>query len=104
MRAAPWLQLDGATRSVRVGGQRVDPPLAVAQFAALQLLYGVPERVFSRDELAAACYPDAKGGISDQAIDGVMRRLRQRLAELEPDHEFIVAHRGFGYMLKPKGG
>lgn len=100
--ALPRLQLDPTTRHVSYSGRRLDPPLAVAQFAALELLASVPERVFSRDELAAVCYPDALGGISDQAIDGIIRRLRQRLEELEPGHEFIVAHRGFGYLLKPR--
>jgi len=92
--------IDPTSRSVSIGGQIVDPPLAPIQFALLSLLAEQPIRVFTRDEIADACYPDALGGVSDQAIDGVVRRLRSRLAELDPDTDYIAAVRGLGYRLR----
>jgi DNA-binding response OmpR family regulator len=56
--------------------------------------------VFTRDEIAERCYPDAEGGVSDQAIDGVVRRLRARLAEVDPDARHVEAVRGHGFRLR----
>jgi DNA-binding response OmpR family regulator len=39
-------------------------------------------------------------GISEQALDALVRRLRERLAELEPNHEFVVTVRGHGLRLE----
>jgi hypothetical protein len=95
------IRVDEGTRAAYVDGRLVDPPLAPNQFALLQLLSREPGRVFTRDEIAAACYPEARGGVSDQAIDGVVRRLRARLAELDPGDERIEALRGHGFRLLP---
>jgi len=100
--AGPWgVRLDNVTRTTSVAGQVLDPPLAPNQFALLQLLAGEPGRVFTRDDIAAACYPDAEEGVSAQAIDGLVRRLRARLAAADPDTEYIVALRGHGFRLAP---
>jgi pSer/pThr/pTyr-binding forkhead associated (FHA) protein len=102
--SAAGLTIDQMTRKVTVNGVAVDPPLAPIQFALLSLLASEPRRVFSRDEIAQACYPEAEGGVSDQAIDGVVRRLRARLAEADATTPYIVAVRGHGYRLIPPAG
>ncbi len=38
-------------------------------------------------------------GVSEQAIDAVARRLRERIAALDSDHEYIVTVRGHGFRL-----
>ncbi len=93
------LRIDAATRSVRVRGRLLEPPLAPSQLALLQLLCESPGRVYSRDEAAAVCYPDALGDVSDQAIDGVVRRLRARLAEVDPETDYVIVVRGHGLKL-----
>lgn len=93
------IRMDEATRTVTVAGRVLDPPLAPNQYLLLQLLASEPGRVFTRDEIADACYSDAEGGVSDQAIDGLVRRLRARLAEADPDTEYILALRGHGIRL-----
>lgn len=98
------LAVDQATRKVTIDGSTIDPPLAPIQFTLLSLLAAEPRRVFTRDEIADACYPDAEGGVSDQAIDGVVRRLRARLAEVDPDTSYVIAVRGHGYRLLPPAG
>lgn len=93
------LTIDAHARAVRLGGRLLEPPLPPQQFALLQLLAADPKRVFSRDEIAAACYPDALGGVSDQAVDGVIRRLRVRLQAADPATAYLVAVRGHGFRL-----
>lgn len=95
------VRIDLVTRTVTVAGVPLEPPLAPNQFALLQLLATEPGRVYTRDEVASACYPDAEGGVSDQAIDGLVRRLRARLAEVDPGAEHIAALRGHGIQLVP---
>ncbi|MFZ4813533.1 MAG: winged helix-turn-helix domain-containing protein, partial [Phototrophicaceae bacterium] len=38
-------------------------------------------------------------GVSEQAIDALVRRLRDRLAEVDPDTQYIVTMRGHGFRL-----
>ncbi|HIP86892.1 MAG TPA: winged helix family transcriptional regulator, partial [Anaerolineales bacterium] len=58
-------------------------------------------RVVTREEIVAAVWPEeAKAGITEQAIDALVRRLRERLASLDPDHNYIVTVRGHGFRLE----
>jgi DNA-binding response OmpR family regulator len=36
-------------------------------------------------------------GVSEQAIDALVRRLRDRIAAVDPDHAYIVTVRGHGF-------
>ncbi len=38
-------------------------------------------------------------GITDQALDALVRRLRDRLMEIDPDHSYITTVRGHGLRL-----
>jgi hypothetical protein len=99
---APRLDLDLETRQVQVNGRVLSPPLSHAQFMFLALLSGEPGRVYSRDEVIEAVWPeDSAEGISDEAIDALVRRIRLRLRELDPEHEYIVTVRGYGFKLEP---
>lgn len=94
------LRLDTGARRVWVGGQEVDPPLSVPQFRFLELLYERPGQVCSRDEVIRTVWPEAAGGgVSEQAIDALVRRIRDRLAELDPEHDYIITVRGHGFRL-----
>ncbi len=99
-RTAPGLALDQAERRVMVRGQELVPPVSTAQFDFMALLAEEPGRVYSRDEVIAAVWPGAAPeGVSDDAIDALVRRLRHRLAEIDPDHDYIVTVRGYGFRL-----
>ncbi len=99
-RISRGLTLDRAERQVLVRGQALVPPVSMAQYDFLALLAGEPGRVYSRDEVIAAVWPGAAPeGVSDDAIDALVRRLRHRLAEVDPDHEYIVTVRGYGFRL-----
>jgi DNA-binding response OmpR family regulator len=42
---------------------------------------------------------DQMAGVSDQALDALIRRLRDRLAALDPRHRYIDTVRGHGMRL-----
>jgi DNA-binding response OmpR family regulator len=99
---APGLELDLGARQVYVRGRLLDSPLSSAQFTFLSLLATEPGRVYSREQVIAAVWPDDQAeGISDEAIDALVRRIRLRLRKLDPDHEYIVTVRGYGFKLEP---
>jgi hypothetical protein len=92
------LLLDKDAKSVWIKGRELDPPLSLAQYRLLELLYDNEGKVCSRDEVVQAVWPDAvEEGISEQAIDALARRLRERLSELDSDHQYIVTVRGHGF-------
>lgn len=93
------LVIDVAQRSVQIGDQELDPPLSLAQFRLLQLLYEAEGAVCSRDEIVEVVWPGTDGmGVSEQAIDALVRRLRDRLAELD-EYNYVVTVRGHGFRL-----
>ena len=97
------LRLDKAQRRVWIGDRELQPPLSLAQYRLLELLCDASGRVVSREEVVAAVWPEAvEEGVSEQAIDALVRRLRDRLAELGDDHEYIVTVRGHGFRLALK--
>jgi DNA-binding response OmpR family regulator len=98
---ATGLRLDKASRTVWVEDKEIDPPLSPAQYRLLELLYDGKGRVCSRDEIVQAVWPeDAKEGISEQAIDALARRLRDRISEADPAGQYIVTVRGHGFKLE----
>ncbi len=79
----------------------VTPGLSHAQHALLALVYGEPNRTFSRDEMVAAVWPEAAAeGVSDEAVDGVIKRLRRRLRETSPGADYLEVVRGHGVRLR----
>ena len=95
------LFMDLESRRVWVAGQELSPPLSPAQYRLLELLYQDPGRVYSRDEGVEAVWPeDDRAGISEQAIDALARRLRERLAEVDTVTQYVVTVRGHGFRLE----
>lgn len=94
------LHIDPAERQIYVHGQLLTPPLSNQQYQLLTMLTERPGKVYSRSEVIEAAWPgEAAEGVSDDAIDALVRRLRQRLAEIDPEHEFIITVRGYGFRL-----
>jgi DNA-binding response OmpR family regulator len=44
---------------------------------------------------------DEAEGISDEAIDALVRRVRLRLRKLDATHDYITTVRGYGFKLDP---
>ncbi|HID87484.1 MAG TPA: FHA domain-containing protein [Anaerolineae bacterium] len=94
------LRLDKGAKRVWVRGQELVPPLSSAQYRLLELLYDRMGKVCSRDEIVQAVWPEAvEEGVSEQAIDALVRRLRNRIGEVDPSHQYIVTVRGHGFRL-----
>jgi hypothetical protein len=97
----PILRMDTEAKRVWVAGQEIDPPLSLAQYRLLELLYEHRGRVVSREEVVSAVWAeDEAEGVSEQAIDALARRLRERIAEADPDHQYVVTVRGHGFRLE----
>jgi len=94
------LHIDRAARRAFIGGQELTPPLSVAQYRLLDLLLDHQGEVVSRDEIVVTVWAEEEAmGISEQAIDALVRRLRDRIAAVDPDHTYIVTVRGHGFRL-----
>lgn len=94
------LSIDMGNRTVRIGEVVLDPPLSPPQFHLLQILWDANASIVSRDDIAETVWPeDSVDGISEQAIDALVRRLRERIAEIDPDNTYIATIRGHGFRL-----
>lgn len=94
------LMVDVRSRRVWINQQQLVPPLSAQQFKLLWLLYENQGQVISRPDLISVVWgEDQSAGVSDQALDALIRRLRDRLASLDPAHQFIVTVRGHGVRL-----
>ena len=93
------LRVDTGARRVWVLDIELDPPLSASQFNLLQALYAQTGAVIPRAEIVEAVWSKAAEGVTEQALDALVRRLRDRLAEVDPDWEYIVTVRGHGLRL-----
>lgn len=94
------LMVDARSRRVWISQQQLVPPLSAQQFKLLWLLYENQGQVISRPNLISVVWGEEQSvGVSDQALDALIRRLRDRLASLDPTHQFIVTVRGHGVRL-----
>lgn len=95
--ASMLLRVDTMTREVWVQGQKLSPPLTAKQFDLLLYLYQRAGEAISKDELAAAVWPEANAeAIYDYQIDKMVSRVRERIGK-----EWIETVWGYGYRLKP---
>ena len=101
LRERHGVRIDEDACRVWVNGCELEPSLSSAQFALLITLAGAPEQVFTRDELAAQVWPEEDpSGISNEAVNSLVRRLRKRLMEVDPNHRYIFAVRGHGFRFE----
>jgi hypothetical protein len=95
------LAVDEATRDVWVRGRPLSPPLSTKQFDLLFHLWQRAGQAVSKDELAAAVWPEASGAVYDYQVDKMVSRLRERLrAEGGEAEELIETIWGYGYRLR----
>ena len=94
------LRLDPASRRVWVRGEELEPALSAQQFSLLELLYENVGDVVSREDLINAVWGPEANWVTEQAFDALVRRLRDRLKEIDPDYDYIVTVRGHGLRLE----
>ncbi len=96
----PSIKMDLAAKRVWVTGTEITPPLSLAQYTLLELLYQNTGHVVSRDMVVQTVWSDEEAeGVSEQAIDALARRLRERIAEVDVENKYIETVRGHGFRL-----
>ena len=94
------LMVDARSRRVWINQQQLVPPLSAQQFKLLWVLYENQGQVISRADLISTVWGEEQSaGVSDQALDALIRRLRDRLAALDPTHQYVDTVRGHGVRL-----
>ncbi|MGW8249238.1 MAG: FHA domain-containing protein [Anaerolineales bacterium] len=94
------LYIEKRSRRVWIADDEVLPPLSAAQYALLDKLYEQQGRVVTRADLIRTIWGDEQAvTVSEQALDALVRRLRERLAEIDPNHQYIITVRGHGLRL-----
>jgi DNA-binding response OmpR family regulator len=77
------------------------PPLSVPQFLLLKTLFDHQGEVVSRSDLVFAVWgSDRAVGVSEQALDALIRRLRERINLMDDTQEYITTVRGHGIRLE----
>lgn len=88
---------------VWVNGELVAPPLTKKEHALLAYLCVEPGRLTSKDEIVAVVYPEryqSGESVSDEALNALVRRLRERVEPLSAGKCRIATIRGKGYRLE----
>jgi DNA-binding response OmpR family regulator len=92
--------VDRQAHRIWVAGRELDPPLSPPQYRLLELLITRAGQVVSREEIVTLVWEGSESeGISEQAIDALVRRLRDRLGEADPGHSYVTTVRGHGFRL-----
>ena len=95
------LRLERRSRQVWIGAHEIIPPLSVSQFHLLEILYQRAGQVVARKEIIAEIWEETNAiEVSEQALDALVRRLRDRLAALDPSQPYIITIRGHGLRLE----
>ena len=94
------LKIDKRSRRVWILDQEVLPPLSVSQYRLLATLYENNGEIVSREKLVEDVWGEEDAiGVSEQALDALVRRLRDRLASIDPVNSYVVTVRGHGLRL-----
>ena len=102
---APRLPLwvDVNTRRVFLEGKELS--LSGEQYRLLAFLSQNVGRLCTKDEVVSSVWPDMEAaGVSEEAIDSLVHRVRERLRQAGATQQFIITVRGQGYRLDLPGG
>ena len=94
---AVGLVIDEIKSTVMIDGKLID--LTLAEFNLLKVLAATPNRLLSRQQLMDTLYSDGRT-IVDRTIDSHIKNLRRKLAEVNPEANWIESVYGAGYRFK----
>jgi DNA-binding response OmpR family regulator len=92
--------LDNEKQDVWINGECLNPKLSPAQYKLIEVLNAKRDRICSRAEIISAVWPDIMEGVSDEAIDALIKRVRARIGEIKNGDKYLVTFRSRGLMLK----
>ncbi|MGB1239826.1 MAG: two-component system response regulator CreB [Pseudomonadales bacterium] len=75
--------------------------LSSYQYGVLEKLLSQPERVFTREQLMDAVWPEHQESL-DRAVDTTIKQLRAKLRAIDDSAEPLVTHRGVGYSIQDR--
>ncbi len=93
------LYVNTRTQQVFVRGKEIMPPLSREQYSLLAYLFENAGKLCLRDDIIQRAWPEAFGGVSDEAVDALVHRVRDRLRAAGASKLFIVTIRGRGFRL-----
>jgi two-component system response regulator BaeR len=93
------LVLDDAAWRATLDGVPLD--LTAVEFKLLALLASQPGRIYSRDQLMDAMYRDERV-VADRTVDSHVKKLRRKIADVAPGHEFVHSVYGVGYQFEDR--
>jgi two-component system response regulator BaeR len=91
------LVLDDAAYKATLDGKPID--LTAVEYQLLKVLASQPGRIFSRQQLMDAMYRDERV-VSDRTVDSHIKKIRRKIAAIEPDRELIHSLYGAGYKFE----
>ena len=80
----------------RIFIQNQDLKLTKVEFELFTILYSQPERIFSREQLIERIYQDHRT-VSDRTVDSHIKKLRYKIAAVQPHLDIIRSVYGIGY-------
>jgi two-component system, OmpR family, response regulator BaeR len=92
------LKLDDAAFKATLGGK--DLGLTAIEYQLLKVLSAHPGRIYTRDQLIDAMYRDERV-VSDRTVDSHIKKIRRKIAALDPGRELIHSLYGVGYKYEP---
>jgi pSer/pThr/pTyr-binding forkhead associated (FHA) protein len=92
------LVVDASSRDVWVRGGKL-PSLPRKEFDIIECLFQNRGQAVSRDEIAAAGWPERPDDVPNSDIDQYIRRLRRKIEEDPSKPTIIVTRVGYGYTI-----
>ena len=92
------LVVDSSSRDVWVRDKKL-PSLPRKEFDILECLFQNRGQAVSRDEIAAAGWPERPDDVPNSDIDQYIRRLRRKIEEDPSKPKIIVTRVGYGYTI-----
>ncbi len=92
------LVVDSASRDVWVRDKKL-PSLPRKEFDILECLFQNRGQAVSRDEIAAAGWPERPDDVPNADIDQYIRRLRRKIEETPSEPKIILTRVGYGYTI-----
>ena len=82
---------------VNISDKKIE--LTAVELKLLQTMADTPGRIYNRNQLMSRIYPDNRV-VSDRTIDSHVKKLRQKLAALDAESEYIHSVYGLGYKFE----
>ena len=92
------LVVDSSSRDVWVRDKKL-PSLPRKEFDILECLFQNRGQAVSRDDIAAAGWPERPDDVPNADIDQYIRRLRRKIEENPSKPEIILTRHGYGYTI-----